>query len=233
MAIIDDIRKLTKQLFPTGLVFRVLPNTWKSVLINALTKSENRAYERIYGISYGLLPDNDNFTVQDAEEWENTLDISNVSGLTLDERKARIARKIAHPGGVLNRQSAAYLQAQLQAEGFTDVYVYDNRFGANNDTPESPNTQMKPLIDLQSGNFQSGQNQSGAYYPQQIITSLDSNVDDHYYWGENNLTPSFFISSDNIDSAAEVDSGREIEFRQLILKTKPLQTVAYLNVNFI
>ncbi len=228
MTITEKIRSLTSQLYPTGLAFRIVPHTWREAFDKALTLSEAKAYETICNIRSGLLPDNEDFTTADAEGWERALALPFVAGLTLEERKLRISRKIAHPGGILNRQSANYLELQLHREGFTDVKVYEN------DNLDAAATLFgNSNIDLQANDAQCGERLAGEEYPEVLTNSKTNDFDLNFMWGVSNLRPTFLISGDPITTAAGVDANREQEFRELILKTKPAQTVAWLNINYV
>lgn len=228
MSISDKIKALTQQLYPTGILFKIVSKTWKNAFVNGLIKCEARAYSDTLNILSGLLPDNDDFTSNDAERWESALKLPEISGLTLSERKMRITRKIGHPGGVLNRQSSEYLERQLHDAGFTNLFVYDNLSG------QSPNVAMGESLEVyQLGNAQCGQRPLAQIYPKKIINSKVNEYDKNFMWGLGNLTPTFFISADPITATAQVNSTRESELRELILKIKPAGTVGYLNINFI
>lgn len=228
MSISDKIKALTQQLYPTGILFKIVNRTWKNAFTEGLIKSEVRAYTDTLGILSGLLPDNDEFTANDAARWESALKLTEISGLTLNERKMRISRKIGHPGGVLNRQSSQYLQGQLHDAGFTNLFVYDNL------TNESPNAAMGESLEAyQLDNAQCGQRPLAQIYPKKIINSKVNDYDKNFMWGLGNLTPTFFVSGDPITSTAQVNATRESELRELILKIKPAGTVGYLNINFI
>lgn len=228
MGIEDKIQELTKQLYPTGIAFKVAPNSWREAFLRALRKSEVRAYQDALSIAHGLLPDNDQFTVADAEAWEETLKIPYTTGLSLSQRKAAIARRIAHPAGVLNRQSANYLKAQIESAGFGICTV------TNNEDEITPNVQLGVSLEVyQLADAQIGEGQSGATYPDKIINSLVPVYDKNYYWGENNLIPSFFISGIDALTPLDIPTAREEEFRSLVLRVKPCQTVAYLNINLV
>jgi hypothetical protein len=43
----------------------------------------------------------------------------------------------------------------------------------------------------------------------------------------------FFIGGETVGSFANVDANREKEFRELILKIKPVQTIGFLFINYV
>src|SRR5688572_11845637 len=130
MEILDKIKSLTKQLYPTGRVFKMPVGGFFEKLHNGLAESENRAYEDAVSILDSALPDNDKFTSADASSWEKRLGLITNTSVSLDDRKLSIIRKMAHPGSVKGRQHYLYLQGQLQAAGF-DLNVYENRYTNN------------------------------------------------------------------------------------------------------
>lgn len=126
MATMEKIQKLTQRLMPTGRAFKGPKNGWMDTLNRALSISEARAYDDALATFNSILPDNNNFTADDATDWERRLGIVQSPGVPLADRKAAILRKYNHPGTVKPRQSRLYIEGQLRAAGF-DVYVYQNR----------------------------------------------------------------------------------------------------------
>lgn len=122
----DNIIKLTKQLFPTGRAWKIPYGSNIYKLLYALGKSEQRALQFAINTLDRILPDNDNFTADDAAEWERRLAINAGTGyIPLEIRKSTILRKYQFPGGFLNRQNYRYIEAQLQLAGY-DVTVTEN-----------------------------------------------------------------------------------------------------------
>lgn len=233
MSIIGKIAQLTKQLYPTGRAFKMPIGSFFEKYHTALNLSEDRAYRDALSILDSALPDNDNFTAEDATDWERRLGLISNELVSLADRKLAIKRKMNHPGDIAARQHYLYLEGQLQAAGF-DVYVYENRFddgfgGYITMNPSDVGLSGDPvqLADGQLGDFQLG----GAEF-QIVANSIFQSIDASFDVGTN-LRSTFFIGGTPIGTSADVDQERELEFRQLILKIKPAQTVAYLFVNYI
>ena len=140
-----------------------------------------------------------------------------------------------HPGTIKPRQHYLYLQEQLQAAGF-DVYVHENRFpiggGAyETKTPEEV-TGSGPTTQLQHGNPpQHGDGQHGSGTWNLIANNLDEELDRNFNIGSN-LKSTFFIGGPYLGEYADIDETRKLEFRQLILRVKPVQTIGYLFINY-
>jgi hypothetical protein len=64
-----------------------------------------------------------------------------------------------------------------------------------------------------------------------VANSLSASADSSFDIGEN-YRSTFFIGGEIPGTFADVDANRETEFRQLILKLKPSQTIAYLLINY-
>lgn len=127
MAFIDQIEKLTKQLYPSGRAFKMPKDGFFQKLHDSLNLSEARAYTDAKAILGSILPDTDNFTEEDAAMWEQKLGMITNESVSLADRKAAIFRKMNHPGTIKARQSTLYIEGQLQEAGF-NVQVHENRF---------------------------------------------------------------------------------------------------------
>ncbi len=235
MIVVEQIVKLSKQLFPTGRAFRLKGDG--QILIRALAQSEKRAYNDALSIKDSALPDNENFTAEDATDWERRLGLVTNSSVPLADRMMAIQRKMNHPGNIPARQSATYMEGQLRAAGF-DVYVFANRFddgmgGFETETPEefSPGY---PINDIEfSDDLEFGDDvEFGGNYANQIANSIYQSVDDAFGVG-GNFVNTFFIGGAVAGTYADVSQEREIEFRQLILKLKPQHSVGFLLINYI
>jgi len=179
-------------------------------------------YTEINNILNAVLPDNANFTATDAANWEMALGLISNNSLYLETRKTAILRKIQHPGTIKARQHALYLENQLQLAGF-DVYVYENR----------------TFIDFVAcicGLINVGQTTVGN--PGLGIGNFETVA--NYFQNENynlgtteNLQFTFFIMGATYGTRATVQDIRENEFKELILKLKPAQTVAILYIDYI
>ena len=226
---IDDIIKLSKQLYPTGRAFKMPVDGYLDKLTYALSLSENKAYNDAVAIKSSILPDNADFTVDDATDWERRLGLIQ-STASLSDRKLAIKRKMNHPGDISARQHYLYVEGQLQAAGF-DVYVYENRFpdgGGGFDT-QSPVDVFggSGFLNSQHGQFNHGMRNHGGTWGDIVVNNIDLSRDISFSVG-NNLRSTFFICGNPIGTVAYVPATRRNEFRQLILKLKPAQSVAYL-----
>lgn len=235
MATLDKIKALTKQLLPTGRAFWVPVGGVFEKLLNGLHASEARAYDDAVSILNSALPDNDSFTAADATAWEKRLGLITNTSVQLSDRKLAIQRKMAHPGLIPARQNYLYLQGQLQAAGF-DVWVYENRFvdyfaGYVTKTPAEFSVLPYPVNYSQHGQFQHGQRRHGGNYANRVVNHIDEDLDSNFNTGPT-FRSTFFIGGPTPGSWAVVDANRKDEFRQLVLKVKPVQMVAYLLVSF-
>ena len=91
---VNFIMNLTRQLYPTGRAWWMKKGGVFDQLHEGLAYSESRMQAQILGVLDSLLPDNDNFSVEDALNYERALGIYKSNGLTLAERKDVITRKI-------------------------------------------------------------------------------------------------------------------------------------------
>lgn len=230
----DSILALTRQLYPKGRAFKMPADSFFERLHTALIVTEAAAFSGILSILDSALPDNMNFTSDDASDWERRLGLIVSPSVPIAQRKAAIIRKINHPGTIKARQNFKYLEGQLQAAGF-NVYVYENRFeyGGQYDT-------MNPLTlsggigadPVQYGDGQYGDFQYGTRYTNLVANHIDQDRDASFGVGDN-LRSTFFIGGSPIGSFENVSAARKNEFRQLILRIKPAQTVAFLFINYI
>ncbi len=211
MITFDNILKLTKQLLPTGRVWRLPYMGIFYKLLYALGKSEQKAVQFAYSTLYRILPDNDNFTADDATEWERRLAISGGVGyVPLSIRKNIILRKYQFPGGFLNRQNYKYIEAQLQLAGFNvTVTENDQPLPIGGETVHSLNT-LHSLSTLHG--------------KAQLFSNLIANSINHGETFNIDTYKGVFY----IDGAIPVNS--IAAFRQLVLTLKPVNTVAILRL---
>src|SRR6185437_3707536 len=203
----------------------------------ALALSEDQAFQDALSVLNDILPDNNNFTIDDANDWYRRLGIFNSGFVTLSDMKAAISQKMAYPGTVAPRQAHDYLQDQLQAAGF-NVFVYENIFsdGHGGFMAVAPSSvvgtgNLKAESDFcQSGQIQSGQ--TSADNITIIANNIDETKDQPFNFGSN-YRSTFFIAGNTISTFATVVAGRHDEFRQLILQIKPQQTIGFLFINYI
>lgn len=237
MGYIDKIIALTKQLQPTGRAWKMPWDGAMQKLYEGLAESEARAYEDGLSTLSSLLPDNDNFTVDDATDWERRLGMITDGNVSLADRKAAIIRKMNYPGLNPAKLNYLYLQSQLQLAGF-NVYVYENRFplypsGYYTQSPWDVTMGDTSLLSsVQHGDFQHGPIQHGVAYNNKVANSIDKNVDFQFSLG-GTYKCTFFIGGSSLGTFANVPASRETEFRQTILKLKPVNKIAFLLINYV
>jgi len=233
----DKLLQLTRQLYPRGRAFGMPAGGDMEKLHNALAQSEARAWNAAVAIKDSILPDNDNFTTDDATDWERRLGMIYSPLVPLVDRKLAIIRKMNFPGTIPARQHYLYLEGQLQAAGFS-VYVYENRFALYPDGYETRNpltvSSGVGAFQIQHGPWQHGYRQHGQIYNpyNRVINYIDESQDATFNIGDN-LRSTFFVGGAPIGTFANVDINRKDEFRQLILRIKPVQTVGILFINYI
>lgn len=252
MSISEDLKKVTQQLYPTGRAFGVNKDGVRDELEDALIIQEVEFYNESMDILNELLPDNDDFTTQFATNWEQRLELITDPLLSLADRKAAILRKMNHPGDIPARQSWDYMQEQLQLANF-DVYVHDNTTGMDINQVLSNNSAIYQLgqgqlgqyqlASVQSifssyftctqlGNSQLGQGQLGycENYSRKVVNNINWEKDQYFII--NDWYKVFYVGAINLGDFADVLTTRREEFRQLILKIKPVNTVAVLLINY-
>jgi hypothetical protein len=72
----------------------------------------------------------------------------------------------------------------------------------------------------------------GIYYNNLIANRIDESLDVTFDIGSN-LRATFFVGGETLGTFADVDIQRKEEFRQLILKLKPVQSIGFLLINYI
>ncbi|MGB0881431.1 MAG: hypothetical protein ACPGSO_00650 [Vicingaceae bacterium] len=240
----ETFLKLTKRFLPKGRAFKAPINGALYRTYNALSLSESRAYEDTLSILDSILPDNNNFTTEDAEDWERRLGLITNNSVPLSDRKLAIERKYNHPGTIPARQHYLYIEHELQAAGF-NVNVIENRqfvgFG-NYDLLYIPSGTVSGF-EMGDNNEMGNDVEMGGSFSNEfeIVTNhIDSIKDENFF----NLVPnqatyelmlrsSFFVANGNYSTPVNVLASRKNEFRQLILKLKPAQSIGLLNVNYI
>lgn len=231
---LKDILRLTEDFFPTGWAFKIPKNGTRYDINRALAKSENRALGSQEDILTGLIPDNEFFSEKDAELWETALGLTNGFGTTLEDRKLKIYRKMQFPGTVRARGSHVFIEAELRRAGF-DVYVHENRFPDGGGAFETKTFQEVVGITGQAvyaTSTQYGQIQYGTNNEKKIVNSMDAAYDSNFDVA-GNYERTFFIGGATLPNLATIPAARTQEFRQLILTLKPVQTVAFMLVNYV
>ena len=217
------ILKLKKQLLPTGRAFKVPVGGNFEKLLTGLGDEEALAFNTATGILDIIIPDNDNFTLEDAAYWEKVLSISSSTYDTIENRKAAITRKLQFPVGAKGRQHKLYLEGQLRSANFNvKVYEYsdikDQFFG----TVHDPN--LPHYFEVHHG---------GIIIPNYTgIVANRLNEDDEIDVPSTieNLKNIFWIAGETFDQFITIPPYRVEEFRHIILTIKPLHTVAFLRV---
>lgn len=226
--LITILVNLTVRLFPLGRAFRTPPGGLKEGVFRALAQSEADWTVDALGILDQVLADNDNFTEDDAAEWERRLAIRSSPGTSLADRKLAILRKYSSPGDIPARQHYLYLEGQLQAAGF-NVFVHENKDGMGGTIP------IEAFIANQYGTPtpQYGQVQYGPGLANLDLVAnfIDTDRDNQFVLSDD-LRATFFIGGSVLGSSATVPTSRREEFRQLILTIKPLQTVGILLIDY-
>jgi len=234
MSIKDKILAITRQMYPSGRAFKMPEDSEFEKMHNGLAASEERAYQDATAILYSILPDNNNFTVDDATDWEHRLGLITNPLVPLADRKLAILRKMNHPGTVPARENFRFLEKQLQDAGFA-VFVYENRFPDGMGgyiTMTAEDVSGTSPVSVQHGDIQHGDAQHGGGNFELVVNYIDPALDAVFNIGTN-LRSTFFIGGDPLGTFADVDAQRRDEFRQIILKTKPVQTVAILFINYV
>lgn len=230
---ITQIQNLFRQLMPQGRAFKFPVNGYGDTLNKALSISESVAWRDALSTFDSMLADNANFSEEDATAWERRLGLINGTGLDLEVRKLLILQQYNFPGEILARGFWLYVQQQLRAAGF-DVYVYENRFF------EMGSWVTKSPIEILGGGItenqladnQLGDAQLGGAYNQLVANSIEQSIDSNFNVGSN-FRSTFFIGGSPLGTYAYVPQELERQFRQLVLKLKPAQTIGFLFVVYI
>ena len=232
----ERLLKLTRRLYPTGRAFKLPENGVLERLHISLNKIEESTYLDAVGILDTLLPDNDNFTADDALDWEVRLGITLRDGVSLEDRKAAILRKMNHPGDKLERAHYLFIQHQLQLAGFR-VWVYENRFpdGGGGFSVKSLATFVEEFYNtVFLGIFQHGQRQHGqinGFSGFEKVANYLTNAEDSAVIVANGRQ-TFFIGGDEPGKFANVLGERETELRKVILQLKPAESAALLAIRY-
>ena len=220
---------LTKLLYPGGRAFKIPFGGILERLHKALAVSEDKVYNVTLDIFDSILPDNVDFTSEDASKWERRLGLITNLLTALVDRKLALLRKINHPGTIKARQHFLYLQGQLRNAGF-DVFVHENRFpdGFGGFETQTPN-QILGISGaaVYSPSIQYGQVQYGSSFSEKIANSINRVIDATFNIGDN-FRSTFFIGGLVLGDFATIPGSREQEFRQMVLRIKPVQAIAFL-----
>lgn len=227
--VLDILNDLSIQLYPTGRAwYRPEKGIWEG-----FHAAINTSFARLIDDSKLLIdqtiPDNDNFTVTDAELWEYRLGLITNPLLDLELRKQAIKRKLGHPNNIKARQHPLFIQSQLQLAGF-DVYVHENTIPYQ--TPED--VAAITLGELQHGGpTQHGDSTQHGGESFAVIANSIAEVEAYAVGGDENLWATFFIGGPNLGDVATVPLARLREFKELVIKLKPAHTVAFTFINYL
>lgn len=227
----DKLVQQAKQLYPTGRAFKMPFDSDFLKFTKAICRSEERFNNDAFLLLSSFLPDNDNFTTDDATDWERRLGLIDGSLNTLAARKAAITRKLNAPG--INPAKGHYLnlERELQLAGF-NVFVYENIPAIAASSFAGAATLGGITTKIQYGQKQYGQINYGVYYTNKIANNIDENLDMDFSLG-GSYKSSFFIGGDALNGwVAGVPLTRKKEFRELILKIKQVQSIGFLFINY-
>jgi hypothetical protein len=226
---------LTKQLYPTGRAFYIPERGTFEKLHKGLNTSMIRSVQSAKGTINAALPDNDEFTDQDATLLESKYGLFINPATSLTNRKKAILRKMAYPSNIPARQNRVFLEDQLRLAGF-DIRLYENKFlegGAYVTKTPDEVAALSTTATQHGGTSQHGAGTQHGSSGFNVIANADRGPESYNIGGDTNLWATFFIGGDNLGDMATVPQEREKEFRELVLKLKPAHTVAYLFIKFI
>jgi len=229
----ETFRKVTKELYPRARAWVMKLSSIFNQFHEALAYSESRAYSEIIDIRDSLIPDNDNFSEEDATQWERALGLYNQPYLDLATRKTIILRKMQFPGTVKARQHYKYIEGELQKVGF-DVYIHENRFPDGSGGYETIDPRTSILNTFLLGQTLLGQ--SGITGGFTVLANYVEEAKDANFniGAEINLRATFFVGGEVFGTRAVIPENRKSEFREMLLKLKPAQTVgAFLLTDYI
>ena len=213
----------------TGILFR---------LHRAMAASLSRVIAAALGILDVILPDNPRFTLQDAHDWYRRLGIYDSGLVAFADMKRAIQQRLSFPQVPLNKQSPAYIQAQLQAAGF-NVVVRKNKFSPGPVTKTPSEILGIPVGRAYWGAFAWGTVDWGEVWSSTLpitlcVNYLEEDKDALFVIPPTDYKSTFYITDPfSITSFASIDINRKIEFRQLILKLKSASMAAILFVNYV
>lgn len=223
---------LIKQLFPTGRAFKIWPTSNFELLHDGINEPLEEWLTQTKGLYDQLLPDNDNFTIEDAAIWEVRLGLPGEG--TFNERKLAISRKLNHPGNTLGRLSKSFFESQLQLAGF-DVYVHENRFpdGIGGYMVINPGDGSGAYTQHGLGEHGiSAHGTTGFPYDSICANHVDKTLEQLPVYTNDQLRYTIFIGAQQFPNPANVPARREEELRKLILTLKAQHIVCYLLINY-
>lgn len=222
-------RGIKDNLYPTGRAFYAPIGGNFDLFKNAIINVFSSFLLDVDLFFDSVFPDNENFDSRDADLWEYQLGMTQITGLTIEERRVNILLKLGYPNNVDSRTNSSFIESQLQAAGF-DLYIHENVYPYidPSDVANLSLDQNKHSDNLLHG--QSSLHGGGNF--QVIANKIDSN-EQFSIGSSENLYSTFFIGGPNLGDFATVDSNRESELREIVIKLKPLHTTAFIFINFI
>lgn len=220
----NDILKLQKQFLPTGRAFKVPRNGNFEKLLSAKAIEYSNAINDNADLLNKIIPDNEEFTENDAAKWESVLGIYGSGEDSLTNRKSAILRKMRFPSGAKGRQHKKYLEGQLRAANFdVRVYEYNDVKGYFSNQEHSLNTQH-------SYQTTHGGGLVIPFYHSIVANFLNAEDETDVQPTINNLPTVFWIAGETFNEFANIPPFRLTEFRNVILTIKPNHTVAFLRI---
>lgn len=238
---VDDFIKLERDLYPSGDAFAMPTGGELETMSRALAIEKVEVNDTATNVLDVIYPDNDNFTIQDANDWYVRLGIYNSGSVSLDDMKLAIAERLGRLNEQYYRQDHAYITSKLVAAGF-NVKIYENRFdlgGGPHDLATQPPTAFLfgtfSLAEIGSCTF--AETEFGVTYDHITFPKVVDHVQesrDAGFFVYPNMRSTFYVAAPTaITDYADVPLARKDEFRQLLIQLKPAQTVGYLIVNYI
>jgi uncharacterized protein YmfQ (DUF2313 family) len=218
-----DIVKLKKQLLPTGRAFNVPTGGVFEKLLFSLSGEEISAYNAAMGILNEIIPDNSEFSTDEAARWEKILSISAAENDSLSNRKKVILRKMQFPGLAKGRQHKNYLEGQLRDANF-NVRIYEY-----NDVKNYFKTVVHSATLPHSQRIRHGSLIIPSYTGI-IANYLDGSLETIVPASIENLRNVFWIAGETFNQFVTIPPYRVEEFRHIVLTIKPLHTVAFIRI---
>lgn len=258
----DKLLKLTRQLYPTGRAFKMPFGGYLEGLHKAINLTHAQLWNDSVSIissmpldkyydgmpfTFDPLPAGTPAgTTSDATDWERRLGLPDHSadGAAPAARYALIQAQYCYPTVPFtisnpNRGIVGYLESVLQAAGF-DVVVFQNGCwngvgGGTLTAPEDYPNGTQYLLGNDFGEFNFGQaNFGGHLYSNLIANHIQEAADATFIVRD--LRSTFYVagpgSNQSTMNMATVPAQLHDQFRQLILRIKPVQTIGFLFVNY-
>ena len=222
----DVFLTLNNILYPTGRAWQDFDGNILGRLHDALNASFLRLLEDAIGTINSTFPDTELFDLEDINLWEYRLGLISNQNVDIDLRRQAVLRKVAFPNNTQPRQSRTYIQHQLQLAGF-NVSVIENTFPyktADEVLGDIPGETQHADDVYHGNNLQHGIGQFD------VIANSKDLGEIFAVGGEEHLYATFFIvkfATLAPLTTTDIPTYREEEFRELVLKLKPAQTVAY------